>query len=71
LFFVFAFVSFFYAEDLMTTRLGRVLLGAAGLFWLMRAVEQLIFWKFDKTSAAFFVVFLLGAALFSVPLLWS
>ncbi len=69
LFFVFSFISFFFAEDLLTTNLGKVVLGAIGLFWLMRAIEQPIFWKFDKIGAAFFAVFLLGAVIFAVPLI--
>ncbi len=68
LFFVFSFISFFFADDLLTTNLGRVILGALSLFCLMRAIEQTIFWKFDKIGAAFFVVFLLGAVIFAVPL---
>ena len=69
LFFVVAFMCFFLTQDLLTTRLGQVLLGATSLFCLMRAVEQLIFWKFDKVSAAFFVTFLCGAGIFAAPLL--
>lgn len=69
LLFVFAFLCFFWAQDLLATRLGRVLLGALSLFCLMRAVEQLIFWRFDKVSAAFFVTFLCGAVIFAAPLL--
>ena len=68
-FFVFAFLCFFLPQDLLTTRLGRVLLGAVSLFCLMRAIEQPVFWKFDKISAAFFVVLLAGAVIFAVPLL--
>jgi hypothetical protein len=63
-------LCFFLTQDLLTTRLGWVVLGATSLFCLMRAVEQLIFWRFDKISAAFFVMFLVGAGIFAVPLMW-
>lgn len=68
-FLVIAFISFFFADDLLTTNLGNVILGAISLFALMRAIEQPIFWKFDKISVAFFVIFLLGAGIFAVPLI--
>ncbi len=69
LFFVIAFILFFFADDLLTTNLGKVILGATSLFCLMRAIEQPIFWKFDKIGAAFFIVFLFGAGIFAVPLI--
>ncbi len=69
-FLVVGFLCFFLPQDLLTTRLGLVLLGAVSLFCLMRAIEQLIFWKFDKISAAFVGLFLLGAGIFAVPLVW-
>lgn len=69
LFFVFAFISFFYAEDLLSSPLGAALLGAISLGWLMRAAEQPIFWKFDAVSAVFFVLFLIGSALYGIPFL--
>jgi len=67
-FFVIAFISFFYADELLTTSLGKVVLAATSLFALMRAVEQLIFWKIDKIGAIFFVLFLIGASLYAIPL---
>jgi hypothetical protein len=69
IFLVFSFISFFFAEDLLTTNLGKVILGAASLFCLMRAIEQPIFWRFNKIGAAFFMVFLFGAGIFAVPLI--
>ena len=68
-FFVVGFLCFFLPQDLLTTRLGRVLLGAVSLFCLMRAIEQPLFWKFDKISAALFAVLLAGAVIFALPLL--
>ena len=68
-FFVVGFLCFFFTQDLLATRLGRVLLGAVSLFCLMRAIEQPLFWKFDKISAALFTVLLAGAVIFALPLL--
>lgn len=67
-FLVVAFVSFFYADELLTTSLGKVILAATSLFALMRAVEQLIFWKIEKIGVIFFVIFLIGASLYAIPL---
>jgi len=70
IFLVFASLSFFFNSDLLTTNLGKTILAAISLFWLMRAIEQPIFWKFnDAISVAFFVIFLTGAIIFAVPLL--
>jgi len=69
IFLVFAFVSFYFNSNLLTTDLGKIILGAISLFWLMRAIEQPIFWKFnDVTSVAFFLTFLFGAAIYFLPL---
>lgn len=67
-FLVVAFISFFFADDLINTKLGNVILGAISIFAVMRAIEQLIFWKIEKIGVAFFFVFLIGAGIFAVPL---
>lgn len=67
-FIVVAFLSFFFAEDLINTKLGNVILGAVSIFAVMRAIEQLIFWKIEKIGIAFFFIFLIGAGIFAIPL---
>lgn len=67
-FLVVAFISFFFADDLRQTKLGNFILGAISIFAVMRAIEQLIFWKVEKIGFAFFVLFLIGAGIFAVPL---
>ena len=63
--FVIACLSFFYAESLLAGEMGKVILFAVALFWLTRAVEQIIFFGVkNKISAAFFAVFMLGAGLY-------
>ena len=64
-FLVVACLSFFCADELLTESLGKVILFAIALFWLMRAVEQIVFFGLkNRLSAAIFVVFLLGAGLY-------
>lgn len=67
-FIVVAFLSFFFADDLINTKLGNVVLGAVSIFAVMRAIEQLIFWKIEKIGVAFFFIFLIGAGIFAIPL---
>jgi hypothetical protein len=66
-FFVIAFFCFFLTDELLNTILGKFVLGAISLFAVMRAIEQLIFWKVEKIGIAFFVIFLVGAGIFAVP----
>lgn len=64
-FFVVACLSFFYAESLLADGIGKVILFAIALFWLMRAAEQIIFFGLkDKISIALFVSFLPGALIY-------
>ena len=69
-FVVVAFIALSFADDLINTKLGNVILGAISIFALMRAVEQLIFWKIEKISFAFFIIFLFGAGIFAAPLIF-
>ncbi|HRH45390.1 MAG TPA: hypothetical protein PKY82_27370 [Pyrinomonadaceae bacterium] len=69
-FFVVAFLSFFFTDDLINTNLGKVILVSISIFILMRAIEQLIFWKVEKIGIVFFVIFLLGAGIFAAPILF-
>ena len=71
IFLVFAYISFFHADALLTTALGNAILISIALAWLMRAVEQIVFFKLKSAvSAAFFVVFLFGACLYLSPFLF-
>ena len=66
---VFAFFSWFYADALSTSALGRALVAAIAIFWAMRAVEQIVFFGLKmRVSAAFFAVFVAGAVLYGAVL---
>lgn len=67
-FFVVAFLCFFLTDELAGTALGKVVLGATSLFAVMRAFEQLVFWKIEKIGVVFFVIFMVGAGIFAVPI---
>lgn len=66
-----AYISFVHADALLATALGNVILISIALAWAGRAVEQIVFFKLKSTvSAAFFVVFLAGAAIYFSPFLF-
>ena len=67
-FLIFAYISFFHTAELLATSLGRALLLLISTSWLLRAVEQVIFFRLKRPlSMAFFVLFLLGALLYGYP----
>jgi hypothetical protein len=70
-FLVIAFLSFFFAENLLSTVLGKAIMTAISLFWLMRAAEQIVFFGLRKAaSALIFLVFLFGAGVYLFPVLF-
>lgn len=71
-FFLFAFLSLAYKNTLVSTSLGNTLLLAIALFWFLRAIYQVVFWGLSNTiSLAFFVMFVLGALLYSIPIFYN
>jgi hypothetical protein len=65
-FFLFvAFVCFAFPEELLTTRLGSAFLLGNALFWLVRAVQQVVFLRRNHWAVwVLEVVFLVGMVLF-------
>lgn len=69
-FVIFGSLSLLYAEDMAVSELGRALVLLLAVFWLARAVEQVVFFKLRHwVSWAFLVVFLLGVGLYAGALL--
>lgn len=67
-FLIFAYVSWFHGAELLGTDLGNALLALIAIFWLLRAVEQAVFFGLkNPVSVAFFVTFLVGTALYAYP----
>ena len=64
-----AVLCFLFPTELVTLPIGRFVLGATALFWLIRAVQQFIFLRANHYAIHLLtVVFLLGAGLFGLPL---
>lgn len=67
-FLIFAYISLFHTAELLDTSLGRALLLLISVFWVLRAIEQVVFFRLRRAlSAAFFVIFLIGALLYGYP----
>lgn len=67
-FVIFGYISLFHANDLLSSALGRSLLALIALFWLFRAIEQIIFFRSKSWGSwAFFAVFLIGVLLYAYP----
>ena len=64
-----AIICFGFKKELLNTKIGKwFLIGTAG-FWIIRAMEQFVFWKLNSVSTIIMVLlFLLGAALFLIPI---
>jgi hypothetical protein len=69
IFLVVGLAAILFQDSMCATDLGRFILWAMSIFWIMRAIEQVTFFGLRKPiSAALFVIFLIGSALFAVPL---
>lgn len=67
-FVIFALISFTYTPQLLQPGLGLSLLGLMALFWLARAVQQVVFFKLRHWGSWVFLgVFLLGMTLYAAP----
>ncbi|KPJ91423.1 MAG: hypothetical protein AMJ53_11690 [Gammaproteobacteria bacterium SG8_11] len=67
-FIIFCLISLVYTKELLQTSLGHSLLILISLFWLARAIQQVIFFKLKHWGSwAFTVFFLLGATLYGIP----
>ena len=68
--FVFAYVSIFCYRELLSTKLGKSIIVAIMIFYILRGVNQLIFWKIYFPSSYLIVLFLLlVACVYVKPLL--
>ena len=68
-FVIFAHISLLYTSELLLTNLGYFLLISMSLFWLIRALLQIIFFKLQTwVSWVFLLYFLIGSALYGIPI---
>ena len=68
-FLLFAIISLWYADTLLESAgLGRLLLAGMGAFWLLRLLEQPLFFGTSRVSHFFSLLFLLTSACYLTPL---
>jgi uncharacterized membrane protein YwzB len=67
-FLLFSYISFFHTSELLTTELGHVVLIGIAIFWSLRAIEQIIFFKLKHWgSVIFLLTFIAGALIYAIP----
>jgi len=68
LFFVMAYISIFNIKDLLDTGIGKTLIISFAVFWLLRSIEQIVFFGLkSKISVIHFILFILGALIYTYP----
>jgi hypothetical protein len=68
IFVIFAYISFVHTAELLNSGLGTSLLILISLLWVFRAVLQLLFYDGrHKASIGLTLYFLVGAALYGIP----
>lgn len=70
-FLIFAAVSLLYADELLRPGLGRALLAGIGAFWVLRLIEQPIFFGLSRISYLFCLLFVATAACYLAALALS
>jgi len=69
LFIVFGILSIIYRQEMISTNLGNALLVSIAVFWILRMIEQLIFFGLKSTrSIVFTFLFILGGLIYVTPL---
>jgi hypothetical protein len=67
-FVIFSYISLAHTQELLSTPLGHTLLALITLFWLARAIQQIVFFKLRHPGSwAFLLLFLGGALLYGIP----
>ena len=68
IFFIFAYLSLFHTVELLATSTGRTLLILISLFWLLRALQQILFFGLKSRISVFFtLVFFGGFIIYLIP----
>jgi len=68
---VFAYLSLFHRKDMLNTGIGRAVTAAIGLFYILRAVNQVIYNGLSAPGTFFGVILFLSVSLlYVVPTLW-
>lgn len=59
-----------FPEELINTDLGKVFLGGNALFWLIRTINQIVFFRTNHYKIHLLtIIFLLGVMIFTIPIM--
>ena len=68
IFIIIGVISVYFQDDLLNTTFGHFIIIAISLFWIGRAIEQVIFFGLRTIiSFLFFIIFIIGGALYALP----
>jgi len=67
-FIIFSYISIFHTDEMLNTELGISLTLCISVFWFLRSLEQIMFFKL-KTAISWILLFLfiIGTLLYSIP----
>jgi len=69
-FLFFGYISIFHHDLLLNSALGNIVLVFITVFWIFRAIVQVLFFDIKKfVSIVFMIVFLIGGMLYLIPFL--
>jgi len=67
-----AIICFVFPTELVTTKLGNLFLIGSSLFWLIRTIQQFIFFRINNSKIHLLtVIFMVGTILFLLPLFYK
>lgn len=71
-FLIFSYVSIFHTDEMLNTGLGFSLTLGIGIFWFLRSLEQVIFFKLKTLiSRILLILFIIGTVLYGIPLFYK
>ncbi|MCL2682881.1 MAG: hypothetical protein FWE63_05280 [Bacteroidales bacterium] len=72
--FIFLFISticFVFPNELRSTKMGHIVLLGCSLFWLIRIVNQFIFFEINVGTYVLTAIFVIGVVIFALPVFRS
>lgn len=68
IFFIFAYISIFHADELINTPLGKTILIFLSALWSFRAAQQIYFYKLKHKASIFLTFFfIVGGIIYGIP----
>ncbi len=70
--FIFAYLSIFQSKDMLGSRVGKTMIIGIALFYIVRAINEVVFWGLQNTtSIGSLAIWLIIACLYVVPLVMA